>query len=362
LRQVTSMGWQDRDYNRIGSTRFQNPIWNLLFGSLPLGTWFGIRVRIHATLILLIVGELIFAQTAQGYGIRHTLAHLAVLFGIIVLHEFGHCLGARMMGGEADEVLLWPLGGLAYARPPHRAWPTFVTVAAGPAVNVIICVIAGGALWGMGHFDWRLINPFISFSGREAVSPETLRWIFVHPGGMWLFWIFTTSLSLLFFNLLPIFPLDGGQMLQSILWKPLGYRRSMDIACVSGMVGAGVGFLLGLVGVNWMLLALAVSGFITCYQMRRTLQMNAYDEGGEDHDLSAAWDNGAARKPRRKLKKRWFHAARKRALADQAQQAKIDAILAKVKEKGLHSLSWWEKRTLRKATERQRQQDLAGRL
>jgi len=40
----------------------------------------------------------------------------------------------------------------------------------------------------------------------------------------------------------------------------------------------------------------------------------------------------------------------------------IDAILAKVKQKGLHSLSWWEKRALKKATERQRQRDLASRI
>jgi stage IV sporulation protein FB len=359
------MGWQDRDYNRIGSTRFQNPLLNILFGSLPLGTWFGIRVRLHSTLIMLIVFDLVFAQSAQGYGWERTLARLAVLFTIILLHEFGHCVGARVMGGEADEVLLWPLGGLAYARPPHRPWPTFVTVAAGPAVNVIICLITGGALFALGHFDWAWLNPFITFGGKLLVSPATFSLIDPQHLVGWLFWLFTTSLSLLFFNLLPIFPMDGGQMLQAILWKPLGYRRSMNIACVTGMVGAGAGFLWGLMGANWMLVFLAASGFMTCYQMRRMLQMTAYEEGdGEEYDVSAAWDNAAieSHKPRKKLKKRWVTAARKRALADQAQQAKIDAILAKVKEKGLHSLSWWEKRTLRKATERQRQQDLAGRL
>ena len=45
-----------------------------------------------------------------------------------------------------------------------------------------------------------------------------------------------------------------------------------------------------------------------------------------------------------------------------AEQAKIDTILAKVKERGLHSLTWWEKRALKKATERQRERDLANRL
>jgi Zn-dependent protease len=355
------MGWQDRDYNQVGNTRYQNPILNLLFGSLPLGTWFGIRVRVHASLILLIILELVFANYAGGYGLLPTLMRLVALFVIILLHEFGHCFGARMMGGEAEDILLWPLGGLAYTRPPHRPWPTFVTVAAGPAVNLIICAITGVALFLLGHFDRGWLNPFIPFGGSALVSPVTLEWVFGYQGRIWLFWIFTTSLSVFFFNLLPIFPLDGGQMLQAILWKPLGYRRSMDLACITGMIGAVVGFLLGMLSFNWLLVALAVSGFMTCFQMRRMLKANVLDDGGEDYDLSAAWENPAS--PRRhKLKKRWINNARKRALADQAQQAKIDAILAKVKEKGLHSLSWWEKRTLRKATERQRQQDLAGRL
>jgi hypothetical protein len=80
----------------------------------------------------------------------------------------------------------------------------------------------------------------------------------------------------------------------------------------------------------------------------------------EETSAYAYMDTPEPRKKKRK--KNWLSRARKRALQDQAEQARIDAILAKVKDKGLHSLSWWEKRTLKKATERQRQQDLAGRL
>jgi Zn-dependent protease len=359
------MGWQDREYNRIGNSRFQNPLLNILFGSLPLGTWFGVRVRIHATLIMLIAWELIFAGTKDGYGFQITLMKVVVLFGIIVLHEFGHCFGARIVGGDADEVLLWPLGGLAYARAPHRPWPTFVTVAAGPAVNVLICIATGAAMWVLGHFDWSMLDPLAVFGGKSMsrLSEGTWDWILSRQANLWLYWIFASSLSLLFFNLLPIYPMDGGQMLQAILWKPLGYRRSMNFACVTGMVGAVLGFVYSFFPPpNLMLALLAASGFYTCFQMRRMLKMNAYEESAEQYDLSAAWEDPGATKPRRKVKRRWFNAARKRALADQAQQEKIDAILAKVKEKGLHSLTWWEKRTLRKATERQRQQGLAERL
>src|SRR5262249_22769029 len=158
----THMGWQDRDYNqggRIGDMRFGNPIANLLFGSFPLGTLFRIRIRIHATLILFFVFELLTSGGPNSYGFVRTLTSEVVLFTIILLHEFGHGFGARALKGDADEILLWPLGGLAYAQPPHRPWPTFFTVAAGPLVNVAICVVTGSALALMGHFDWSWTNP-----------------------------------------------------------------------------------------------------------------------------------------------------------------------------------------------------------
>ncbi|MCH7765652.1 MAG: M50 family metallopeptidase [Acidobacteria bacterium] len=57
----------------------------------------------------------------------------AILFVVVLVHEFGHCFGARYTGGEADEILIWPLGGLAYASPPHNAKAHMITTVAGPA-------------------------------------------------------------------------------------------------------------------------------------------------------------------------------------------------------------------------------------
>jgi stage IV sporulation protein FB len=357
------MGWQDRDYSRIGGTRFQNPLLNFLFGSLPLGTYFGIQMRLHSSFLIFVLFEFLYAKARYGYGYQYTAVSLVVLFTIVVLHEFGHCFGARSMGGQADEILIWPLGGLATTRPPHRPWATFVTVAAGPGVNVLICVATGTALFALGHWDFAWANPLVAFGGgARFVDGKTYALLGpTHLVG-WLFSFFTVSTSMLFFNLLPIFPLDGGQMLQTILWKPMGYRRAMLFATITGMIGAVFGFFFGLYTNSVMLMFLSVAGFMTCFQMRRMLKMTADESSSEQYDLSAAWESPDPAKFHRKRKKHQLNAARRRALADQAEQAKIDAILAKVKERGLHSLSWWEKRTLKKATERQRQQDLAGRF
>ena len=140
------MGWEDRPYYRDrGSTR-GNPLLWLVGGSVPLGTWFGIRVRMHASMIILIVLTLLFAETRNGMGAWNAVTSMTILFISVLLHEFGHCFGCRMVGGRADDILMWPLGGLAFVDPPKRPWPSFVTTACGPLVNVILCVITGLAI------------------------------------------------------------------------------------------------------------------------------------------------------------------------------------------------------------------------
>ena len=62
------------------------------------------------------------------------------VFASVLLHEFGHCFGARAVDGDATEVLLWPLGGLANTEVPHTPRANFITTAAGPAVNVVLCL------------------------------------------------------------------------------------------------------------------------------------------------------------------------------------------------------------------------------
>jgi hypothetical protein len=88
--------------------------------------------------------------------------------------------------------------------------------------------------------------------------------------------------------------------------------------------------------------------------MRRSLLASGY-EADDGADYSAAYDIGPSR---RSKPNNWF-AARREKLARQeaAERVRIDAILSKVSAHGMHSLNWFEKRALRKATEHQRQRD-----
>jgi predicted lipid-binding transport protein (Tim44 family) len=163
------------------------------------------------------------------------------------------------------------------------------------------------------------------------------------------------------FNLFPCFWFDGGHLWQSILWPFLGQWKAGVITCFAGMFLAVPLFVMSLLAGSIMGMVMWGLVFYDCYRRRQMLKA-AGPGVVEDEETSYNYMDTPEPRHRRKFKKRWVNAARRRALADQAQQARIDAILAKVKEHGLHSLTWWEKRTLKKATERQRQQDLAGRL
>src|SRR5712664_577380 len=83
----------------------------------------------------------------------NVLEYLA-LFLIVMLHEFGHALACRQVGGVADQIVLWPLGGVAYVDPPPRPGATLWSIAAGPLVNVVLIPLLLIALFIAQRFDW----------------------------------------------------------------------------------------------------------------------------------------------------------------------------------------------------------------
>ncbi|OAI45026.1 hypothetical protein AYO44_13260 [Planctomycetaceae bacterium SCGC AG-212-F19] len=160
-------------------------------------------------------------------------------FGIVLLHEFGHVLACRQVGGAADRVVLWPLGGLAFVAPPPRPGATFWTTLAGPLMNLALL-------------------PFLMVVSRLTDVPTGNEVLAdVHQLLRALVWF---NGFMLVFNLLPIFPLDGGRLLYAVLWKMLGRVAGLAVASVIGAVaGAGLG-ILALSAQEWWLAVLA--GFL----------------------------------------------------------------------------------------------------
>jgi Zn-dependent protease len=341
------MGWQDRPYYRDRGDTSGNPLMWALNGSVPLFTAFGIRVRAHASL-LICIGLVLILGLGQGFFWQDRIIAMSLLFLVVLVHEFGHCFAARAVGGSAEDILMTPLGGLAMANAPRRWGATFITVAAGPAVNVVICVGCAAFLWAMSvPLPWNPLHLNAYFTHFSWFDP--LRYAYQ---------LYFISWALLLFNLLPIYPLDGGQMLHAVLWWKLGHFRAMLIACVVGMVGSVLMLAVGLATVSLFLILIGGSCLYNCFMIRKMTLANGPEDYADQIDYSAAYEPQTPKKHRRRLNQRAIRKARKVAEEARLEQVRIDQILAKVSAQGMASLTWSERRALRKATEHRRKRDL----
>lgn len=184
-------------------------------GSLRLFRIAGIDLYLHWSWFLVAAYEI--SSRSGGYSsvFWNALEYLS-LFAIVLLHEFGHALACRQVGGTANQIVLWPLGGVAYVSPPQRPGATLWSIAAGPLVNV--------ALSPIFVIAWVLSRAW----GWPQTMPD------VH---VFLRTVLVINTGLLVFNLLPVYPLDGGQILRSLLWFVIGRARSLMVASIVGLVG-----------------------------------------------------------------------------------------------------------------------------
>ncbi|MFT3685342.1 MAG: hypothetical protein QM783_10520 [Phycisphaerales bacterium] len=336
-----------------GGLRGDNPfMW-----SVPFGRVFGITLRISVIYIVWMVLELLTTRDFQ-----FKLTYVGTLFVLVLLHELGHCLACRKVGGEADDILMWMLGGLAFCRPPHNWKAHLITTIGGPLVNVLLIPVFAGTMIALGApVKAMIFNPWgggVTEAWRTAVNgmgagvPDWL--------GTLLFCAYMTNLALLLFNiLLPMYPMDGGRLVQNILWRWLGYSRSMMISTTVGLVAAVFVGLFAATVQSWMLLCLALMCGFSCYQMRQQLRFLAASGAGfGEDDTGENWKYGgqvvrqSGRDRRREAKaEKAAETARKQA---ESNNAELDRILAKIKEKGMASLSRSEQAFLRQSSERSR--------
>src|SRR5437870_1933055 len=184
-------------------------------GSIQLFRFAGIDVFLHWSWFVVAAFE-ISARGRRYPSIAWNIAEYLALFLIVTLHEFGHALACRQVGGTANKIMLWPLGGVAYVDSPPRPGATLWSIAAGPLVNFVLL-------------------PILSILG---IWSRSLGWAEAMPNAHALLRaVWLINLVLLIFNMLPIYPLDGGQILRSLLWFVVGRARSLTAAVTVGFAG-----------------------------------------------------------------------------------------------------------------------------
>ena len=201
-------------------------------GSIPIGTLFGVPLRAHWSVLVLValLGWSLGARTLPlllpgrsnaVYTVAAVLAALALVLSLL-LHESEHAVTALRKGVKVEDMTLWALGGVTRMGRVDTASAQLVISGSGPLTSLLL----GGIGIGAGE-------------AVQAVSGANV-------AAVVFFWLGQMNLVLGVFNLLPGSPLDGGRIVQALLWRRSGDReRSEQTAARGGQV---VGVLLALVG------------------------------------------------------------------------------------------------------------------
>jgi stage IV sporulation protein FB len=349
--------------------------------SFPLGRLFGITVRIHWLFPFVALGLILHTALGKNEGVVYpdgAWIDVSILLGILVvsvlLHEFGHCFAARAVHGDASEVVLWPLGGLANVEIPHRPRAHFLTAAAGPAVNIFLAFLCGMVLifvcdfrpnWNPlpGQLTTRGTNGLVTMTSWSGGEPAYLS---PYVAAVWLARGFWLNYFLALFNILVFaYPLDGGRMLQAALWPSLGYRQSTLFAVFTGFAFVFLIGLYAIITMSLMSLCLAIFIYTACQR-----QWIILETGGEDgvfgYDFSQGYtslerDQIQAAPPVRRVSwwRRWLQrrAARKmqRELEQrEAEERRLDELLDKLHRQGRGALTDEEHRFMKRVSDRYR--------
>ena len=189
-------------------------------GSVKLFRLLGIDVYLHWAWFVAFIYFTSRPHAYSNYG--WSALEILSLFLIVLTHEFGHALACRSVGGTANLIVLWPLGGVAYVAPPQRPGAQLWSITAGPLVNVVLFPILLGLYYCGKNLGWPDAFPDAFLLLKNIAVINTV---------------------LLIFNLMPVYPLDGGQILRSLLWFPFGRANSLMAASIIGILGV-----VGLIG------------------------------------------------------------------------------------------------------------------
>jgi Zn-dependent protease len=183
-----------------------------------VGKIFGIQLRLHYTwfvIFTLVTLSLVFPNWSKWYDWIIGIVASLLFFASVVAHELAHSLVGKAYGVPVKSITLFIFGGIAQmTREASCPGAEFRMAAAGPVCSLVI----GGLFY--------LIL---------LVTPVT------EPISIMIQWLAIINVALAVFNLIPGFPLDGGRVLRSFLWRTSGnYMHSTRIAT---QVGRGVGYL-----------------------------------------------------------------------------------------------------------------------
>ncbi|MGM9998272.1 MAG: M50 family metallopeptidase [Candidatus Bruticola sp.] len=211
--------------------------------SFKLAKLWGIDIYVHSTFIVLLLW-VFFVRGAQNNWISAliSLAFTLIIFAAVTLHEYGHALTARRFGIPTRDITLWPFGGVATIQGHMKSPRQEILMAlAGPAVNLVLAAVTYA-------FSVYIFVPYL------AARFIPIAQIYIVDALSWFIW---SNLTLMLFNLIPAFPMDGGRVLRGFLGRKYDFLTATYKAVSIGRLCAIVMGIYGL-AYNHMLAVIAL--------------------------------------------------------------------------------------------------------
>jgi Zn-dependent protease len=342
--------------------------------SISLGRWGGLQLRLHMFFLLFAAFTLYLswlphpnASSAEMRWIAVT--SLGILLLSVLLHELGHLRAVRRLGGDCDQIVLWPLGGLAPMHPPRDSAAELLVHLAGPVVNLLICLACGGLFLFLTDVHLReLLHPFAPQGLTEGAWPVRIVKL--------TFWI---NWCLLLLNLLPVFPFDGGRALRAGLLIARPHRdprhTSLLVAALAKIAALALlvcAFLArnmateSHVPIWFALVLLAIFLWFSAKQEEERPQESEREEGPFGYDFSEGYTSLersiVEEADETSLVARWRHRRQQARLqrqrdAEADEERRVDDILARLHEHGIESLSPADRSLLKRVSARYRQRN-----
>ena len=191
--------------------------------SWSFGRWHGVDIRFHFSMLLSIPVAYLLFKPVDLRGVVESLLWVGGLALFIFLHEAGHAFAAQALGVEVKSIVVWLLGGLTnLAYKPEKPAHNFFIYAAGPLVNMLLAFLCVVAYVAAAMF----LLPFSS-------DPETYIWIQTFQNLF--FSLAVVNLILVVFNLIPVYPLDGGNILHAAMEWLFGKTNADRITLAIGI-------------------------------------------------------------------------------------------------------------------------------
>jgi Zn-dependent protease len=230
-----------------------------MFRSWRIGSAFGVPIKIHSTFLL--IPLLVVMQHGFGswFRVGFLVAAVLAVFFCVLLHEFGHVLMARYFGIRTRDVTLYPLGGVArlenLTEEPHQE---LLIAIAGPAVNVVIAMLL------TPFFIAAVATKALTLPDPTNVAADDGTWSVISN---FVFLVWLSNITLVLFNLIPAFPMDGGRVLRAMLASGMDFVKATEVAVWVGMAVSGVLALLAVFFLHNFMMVIVVGFAVLAGQM-----------------------------------------------------------------------------------------------